>query len=194
MACLCAGFKIVPGILSGELLDFLGTYAYNKAKTSGVPKVETHGYEDSQVPGTPGGHGDYVMENLLGFLLSRMEKHTELTLFPTYSYYRVYKQGDILHPHKDRPSCEISVSICLKRNRDQDIWPLYIETDKTHKVLLEEGDAIIYKGSEFSHWRDEFNCGNNLAQVFLHYVDSNGPNSKWFNDKRPQPNYFIQEY
>jgi hypothetical protein len=187
-------FKIVRKMLDGDLLDFLGTYAYNKAKTSGVPKAGTHGYEDSQVPNAPADYGDYVMENLLGFLSSRMEEYTGLTLLPTYSYYRVYKQGNILHPHKDRPSCEISASICLKRNKSQDIWPLYIETNEITKVLLEEGDGLIYRGTEFSHWRDEFKFGNNLAQVFLHYVDANGPHTKWFNDNRPQPNYFIQEY
>ena len=58
---------------------------------------------------------DFVMENLHDFLLPRMEKATGLKLFPTYTYFRVYKNGDVLEKHKDRPSCEISVSLSLRK-------------------------------------------------------------------------------
>ena len=50
-----------------------------------------------------------------------------------------------------------------------DIWPLCLETSDVHKVCLEEGDGLIYKGVENPHWRDKFE-GERLAQVFLHYV------------------------
>ena len=39
-----------------------------------------------------------------------MQKETGLQLIPTYSYARIYKKGDILKRHKDRPSCEISTT------------------------------------------------------------------------------------
>jgi alkylated DNA repair dioxygenase AlkB len=98
-----------------------------------------------------------------------MGEYTGETLEPTYSYLRVYKNGDILHRHTDRNACEYSVSITLKREQADDIWPLCLETDEVHKVCLEEGDGLIYKGVENSHWRDKFD-GERLAQVFLHYV------------------------
>ena len=31
-------------------------------------------------------------------------------VLPTYSYARLYTEGEILSKHKDRPSCEISVT------------------------------------------------------------------------------------
>jgi hypothetical protein len=47
------------------------------------------------------------METLLQRMKPVMEEATNLKLIETYSYARIYKKGDILHRHKDRPSCEI---------------------------------------------------------------------------------------
>ena len=43
-----------------------------------------------------------------------MEELTGIELWATYAFYRVYKQGDILKHHTDRPACEVSATICLK--------------------------------------------------------------------------------
>ena len=155
-------FKIVRGMLSGELLDFLGYYAYDRANS---PDAKP----DDQVPNTPALYDDPAMAALLHFRLYDMKQFTGVDLIPTYAYLRVYKNGDILHRHTDREACEYSVSITLKREYDDEIWPLCLETDKTYKVELESGDGLIYKGIESPHWRDKFE-GSRLAQVFLHYV------------------------
>ena len=98
-----------------------------------------------------------------------MEKYTGESLMPTYSYLRVYKKGDELKRHIDRHSCEYSVTLTLMRDPADDIWPIYLDTDKQYKVEVEAGDGLVYKGIESPHWRDKFN-GEQLAQVFLHYV------------------------
>ena len=126
-------------------------------------------------------------------------KETGLQLIPTYSYARLYKNGDILRRHKDRPSCEISTTL----NLGGDPWPIFIdgtgadtvidEEKKIHKpnapkgtkVLLEVGDMLVYSGCELEHWREPFE-GNTCGQVFLHYNHVNGPfaeNNRF--DKRP---------
>jgi len=159
-----ANFKVVRGMLSGELLDFLGHYSYARANSPDA--IE---YPDDQVPNTPSLYDDTAMVVLLHSRLYDMEQYTGVDLKPTYSYLRVYKHGDVLHRHTDREACEYSVSITLKREHKDEIWPLYLETDQIYKTLLEEGDALIYKGIENSHWRDKFE-GERLAQLFLHYV------------------------
>jgi alkylated DNA repair dioxygenase AlkB len=155
-------FKIVSGMLGGDLLDFLGYYAYDRANSKDV-------MGDAQVPNTPALHDDPAMRNLLHYFLHDMKEHTGVGLSPTYSYLRVYKNGDVLHKHTDREDCEYSVSLTLKREPSDEIWPLYLQTDKTYAVSLEEGDGLIYKGIENPHWRKSFK-GERLAQVFLHYV------------------------
>ena len=109
------GYVVIPKILSGELLDFVGIHAYNRARLEGPNP------EDPQVPNTPSFYCDYVIENLSDFLLPKIESVSGLKLFPTYTYYRVYKAGDILHNHRDRPSCEVSISLCVRRLKHERI-------------------------------------------------------------------------
>ena len=155
-------FKIVRAMLKGDLLDFLGYYAYDRANSTDV-------MEDVQVPNTPALHDDPAMRALLYYFLYDMRKYTGVDLEPSYSYLRIYKHGDVLKRHTDRKACEYSVSLTLKREPGDGIWPLYLQTDKTYEVLLGEGDGLIYKGIESPHWRNKFE-GERLAQVFLHYV------------------------
>mgnify|MGYP000574241470 CR=1 FL=1 len=162
------GYLIIPKILSGELLDFIGIFAYNRARIEGINP------DDDQIPNTPSFYGDYVMENLSDFLLPKIESAAGMKLLPTYTYFRVYKAGDILEKHTDRPSCEISISLCLRKKGN--IWPIYVNNTA---VMLEEGDAVVYKGCEVEHWREPYTEGTKQAQLFLHYVDANGSHTKW---------------
>ena len=176
------GYLIIPKILSGELLDFIGIHAYNRARIGDGAWME-----DPQAPNTPSFGDDFVMDNLSDFLLPKIESAAGMKLLPTYTYFRVYKAGDILEKHIDRPSCEISISLCLRKKGK--IWPIYINNTA---VMLEEGDAVLYKGCEVEHWREPYSEGTKLAQVFLHYVDANGPLTEWENDKNPDK-YFAQD-
>ena len=54
-----------------------------------------------------------------------MEKETGLSLSPVYSYNRVYVGGSELKKHIDRPACEISISMSLRK--EGKIWPIYID-------------------------------------------------------------------
>jgi len=151
-------------------LDFLGVYAFNKATLpDAIPTEEAQGFVDHQIPNTPAWHDDLAMKNLMCYLSTDMERHTGIKLTPTYSYLRVYKKGDKLNKHIDRNSCQFSVTLTLMREPDEEIWPIYLETDGVHKIELEAGDGLIYRGTKNPHWRDEFH-GSRLAQVFLHYT------------------------
>ena len=110
------------------------------------------------------------METLLQWVLPTMEKHTKLKLIPTYSYARIYKNGDVLKKHRDRFSCEISTTV----NLGGDLWPIYLNNGKKNiKVNLNPGDMLIYRGIELEHWREKFK-GEYCAQVFLHYNNKAG--------------------
>ena len=156
-------------------------------------------WTDQQIPNTYSHYADMVMETLLVKMLPVMASETGLDLVPTYSYARIYKHGDILKRHKDRPSCEISTTL----NLGGDPWPIYIDgtgadnvideqrniikpnAPEGTKVLLEVGDMLVYSGCELEHWREPFK-GQVCGQVFLHYNHRNGPfadKNKF--DKRP---------
>jgi hypothetical protein len=160
----------VSGFLAPDVARVASDYAL--LRRAFFPEVEAH---HAQVPDTHSVYGDTLMETLLLHCLPKMEVLTGLTLYPTYSYYRVYKPGDDLKKHRDRRACEISVSICLGYNyatNDPDYrWKIYIAGKG---IGLDRGDGIIYKGCEVEHWRDVFDAGADSwqAQLFLHYVDA----------------------
>jgi len=130
-----------------------------------------------QVIGAHSKYGDPLMESLLIYALPLVEENTGLKLLPTYSFYRTYRPGDKLDHHKDRPSCEISVSVCLgfnyaHSNADYK-WALHVGESA---FLMEVGDMAIYRGEEVDHWREplEGETGTWQVQAFLHYVNAEG--------------------
>ena len=196
-------YKVIKQAISKELADFVYSYFLTKRQVARTffddryisPFNNDWGvWNDPQVPETYSHYSDIAMETLLEKLTEPMSKETGLNLIPTYSYARIYKKGDVLKRHKDRYSCEVSMTM----NLGGDSWPIYLEpsgeTDKEGvKIDLEPGDALIYRGCEVEHWREAFE-GDNCGQVFLHYNDASGENAKEnAYDRRPflgLPNWF----
>jgi hypothetical protein len=162
--------------LKDPQLSLLYRYACKRADSG------TMGH-DARSPGAWAAPGDFFTDGLLMDLLPLAENVTHLKLFPTYSYFRVYKRGDILVRHTDRPSCEISVTLCLGYEAERP-WPILLDgPNRVTSIELTPGDALFYRGTECTHWREPMN-GERAAQVFLHYVDQNGPYADWKYDKR----------
>ena len=171
-------YVVLPSLLKQPSLTQVYRYA---CKISELPGAMPTG--DEQVTDTPSSYADFIMDDLLTSLLPEIERASGLSLFPTYSYFRMYKRGDVLAKHTDRPSCEISVTLCLGFEAEKP-WPVSIEGPRsTSSVSLLAGDALLYRGVECPHWRESFE-GHRLAQVFLHYVDQNGLHTEWKFDKR----------
>ena len=188
-------YQVVKNAISYELANFIFNYfllkrdavkfLYQNNITYDTGLLGT--WTDRQIPNTYSCYADPVMETLMMKVLPKMQQETGLQLIPTYSYARLYKKGDILKRHKDRPSCEISCTL----NLGGDPWSIFIDgtgadtvideyknihkpnAPKGTKVLLEVGDMLVYSGCELEHWREPFE-GNICGQVFLHYNHVNG--------------------
>jgi PKHD-type hydroxylase len=52
-------------------------------------------------------------------------------------------------------------------------------------VFQSPGDGVLYRGCEIEHWRPEF-TGDEYVQVFLHYVDSEGPYRNYVYDQKAE--------
>ena len=189
-------YQVIKNAISYELANFIFNYfllkrdavkfLYENNITYDTGLLGT--WSDKQIPNTYSCYADPVMETLMMKVLPKMQQETGLQLIPTYSYARLYKKGDILKRHKDRPSCEISTTL----NLGGDPWSIFIDgtgadtvineyknihkpnAPKGTKVLLEVGDMLVYSGCELEHWREPFE-GNTCGQVFLHYNHINGP-------------------
>ena len=109
-------------------------------------------------------YGQPKCEYLMVDCLPKVEALTGLKLLPTYTYMRVYGPGEELHQHTDRPSCEISVTINLGQSSDFD-WPIWCADPKDLTVRMPSSvpplAAMLYRGCEVPHWREEFVTPNN---------------------------------
>lgn len=130
-------------------------------------------FGDAQAPGSYSKYGDLLMDTIMLMCRNSLEQFVGEDLVANYTYWRMYKTGDILERHKDRYSCDISVTVTLGYNcsnlEEEYAWPICLHSNgEDIEVPLQPGDAVIYRGTELEHWRDEFK-GLNHSQVFLHY-------------------------
>jgi hypothetical protein len=171
-------YVVARAVIDAAALNFYYGHALSLADTGRIP------LGDAQVADAPVAYCDPHLDALLERVRGKMEMATGLQLWPTYSYLRVYKRGNLLKAHRDRPSSEISITVNLGMSADEP-WPIWIAGPQgIASVSLNPGDGLIYRGCDCFHWREPFS-GDRLAQVFLHYVDRNGPNAEWKYDKRP---------
>jgi hypothetical protein len=166
-------YKLIKNFLTKEEIKLLNGYCKIKHR------LNKNSFDFNQnYNGDTSFYADPLMECLMVQKLGLMEKETGLKLFPTYAFWRMYTLNADLKKHKDRPSCEISVTVMI--GSDGTKWPIFMEGKEFE---INPGEAIIYLGCELEHWREEFK-GDWHAQTFLHYVDKNGPYKEWEKDKR----------
>lgn len=154
----------VEEMIGGDLADHLFSYAL-------MCSGET---DETQVEGAKVGYAHPPFEILLAQLKPKIEQIYGQPLVPTYSFFRVYKPGDELERHLDRPSCQVSTTICLGWHNLDYKWPIFVDGEPK---AMNKGQGVVYKGCEQSHWRDPLVGPEDAihAQVFLHYIEENGP-------------------
>jgi hypothetical protein len=137
-------------------------------------------FRDNHIPTAASISNVAETDALLLELRPKIEAISGCRLVPTYSYARLYFYGDTLVRHRDRGSCEVSVSIHLGRDGGEGS----LSFPPNNKVMMEEGDGAVYLGIETEHWRDRF-TGNTMGQIFLHYVVVDGPLANLYFDGNP---------
>ena len=171
------GYCVVKNAINQDIIDIASQYAL-------FDEFQNFNGTDEQVEGAHSKYADPLMEVLLLKLHAIMERNTGLELDPTYSYYRVYRPGDELRPHTDRPSCEISCTMHIGNNNDKIKWPIFMNGGS---IEQSPGDIVIYKGIDLEHWREPLDCDDPdffQVQGFFHFVNKNGPHAEWRFDKR----------
>lgn len=175
------GYVVVRNVIPEDIRDFLTQYALFDEMQNFDGEVE-----GELVPHAHHKHCDPAMEVVLLKLKSVIEEKTKLNLLPTYSYFRVYRNGQSLPVHTDREACEISSTLCLNYDYGADYaWPIIMENER---IILNPGDMVIYRGIDLRHGRPLFNAPGVDAwhvQAFFHYVDAEGKYTNHIYDGRP---------
>ena len=193
------GYLFIPN----AIIDPLNLYCPPLTDTDGKRLVGTQNYirdnkivyepVESQVNGSMSRYNHPSYRPAHRLILKLIENILEIDLLPTYYFDRFYYEGQELSRHKDRPSCEISATVQISTNREG-AWPIWFQLpDNTEKsVSMKDGDMVIYKGYDIEHWREPlqskygrmnkfFNKLKKKAddtyhhQIFLHYVNAQGP-------------------
>jgi hypothetical protein len=179
-------YVLVKNAVSPAVVNLVSKYAL-------IDEKNDFSLEEGEAPQIHNSHSQYadcLMESLLLEMHPFMESITGLNLYPTYSYYRVYRPGAILEKHKDRPSCEISTTVTFNfdyAGADYN-YPIFVEGTE---CSMQPGDLVVYRGCDVEHWREEFKApaGSYHVQVFLHYVDADGPYADFKFDNRSHIGY-----
>jgi hypothetical protein len=163
------GYLIVKNFLSKDKCDYYSEYLKKLEKEKIL-------HFDGQVPTAKSIYSAPEFDDLLNDFTERLEQIINLKLYPTYSYARLYSKGDILFLHRDRPACEISITLSLGFNNKT--WSFYLAKNdfkyNPTKIDLDIGDIVIYKAIDLYHWREPLEESDWVTQCFFHYVNKNG--------------------
>jgi hypothetical protein len=186
-------YVIIKNLISAEM-SFL-FYEYIKTKVTAIDYKKTFDnkyynqlwdgdFGDEQVNSAYWKYGDPLFDTLMKLIHSDIERDLDLKLNYNYSYLRFYTEGNDMKEHVDRESCEVSLSMCMgydNSNVDTEKypnynWPMWLgheNSDDKLPISLEPGDALLYRGCNISHFRENL-LGLNHAQVFMHYNETEG--------------------
>lgn len=159
----------------------LGGFVLNEPRVNVQRGYEFYGY---RLPMVMAFH--WAMTSRIATIVGR-------PLLPTFIFFRVYMKGDRLLVHSDRPSCEYALTMTLGY-ADGVVWPLEIG-DISHRyediaddpkrdnfgdepystVMLEPGDAMLYRGVNRRHARMIPNPNRWTAHLFMFWIDAEGP-------------------
>lgn len=160
----------VKGILPKEFLEFLKVYY-------GILLSNNRFFRDNQCPSSLALGGDPGLDAVLEWIRPKISRLVGLELTPTYSYTRLYAKGEVLARHKDRPACEISVTLSIHIPKGMGPSVIYLKPPNLEEINVEmhEGDGCLYAGTEVEHWREAFRA-DGYIQLFLHFIARHGRN------------------
>lgn len=170
------GYAVIRGSIDSSSMAMLRDYALMQRQHAGY-------YNKEPITRSLDRYADTMSESLLLELQPTVEQATGRKLYPSYSWLRIYYPGSELPRHIDRKSCEVSASLTIGFDSDEQ-WPLWVQSGgEDIAVELAPGDLLVYAGSDVPHWREKF-AGRYWIQVFLHYVDQQGDQTAYRFDGR----------
>lgn len=190
--------NFIPQDIINMSLDSWKTIEGNKKWDDAIFKRETEITQNSPKDSLGKSKANYctpMAVSLHRWLKDKLDNVIDMGLRETYSYTRKYDRGAYLRAHTDRPSCEISATICLDyKTDDNSPWKIWVQNDGNYvdmrnmdevfdisqglphrqrrgiPITLEPGDVLLYQGPNVIHWRD-YLVGDYSYHIFLHFFN-----------------------
>jgi hypothetical protein len=193
------GYQIIKSAISKDLCKLLAeefrlvrnialaTNKQNSEYKHPDSKEQNYPFADEMVNSSFSWYSPMCFEALSNSIMKEVvESVIQESVYPTYSYARIYCNGAEMKKHIDRSSSEFSVSCCIEVDPNFPNWYLGVETKDGTVIKVEQkpGDIIIYEGHKLPHWRDPYQ-GHEHINAFMFYVCANGDRSELKYDTRP---------
>ena len=190
--------NFIPKDIINMSLDAWKTIEGNKKWDEAIFKTEHEITQNSPKDSLGKSKANYctpMAVSLHRWLKDKLDGVIDMGLRETYSYTRKYDRGAYLRAHTDRPSCEISATICLDyKTDDNSPWKIWVQNDGNYvdmgdmdeafaisqglphrnrrgiPICLEPGDVLLYQGPNVIHWRD-YLVGDYSYHIFLHFFN-----------------------
>ena len=182
-------YQIVRGLISPDTAHIVCTNLLDEVLQKNA--VGGKGFPSAEHDQTLNFVSNDILLVLHTLLTSRVEEITGNTkLYPTYYYGRTYLRGADMFAHKDRGACQNSLTMNLGQSHT---FPFCIEKEngEYEEIDLQPGDAVIYRGGEWNHYRPVFE-GYWYTQIFLHWVDGSPKNNEYRYENLGDPNVMKQ--
>lgn len=168
------GYFVVDGVMPEETCEIMAAEFARDAEFIGV--------KDDLCPTVNGLYNHMPFVRTLIGLIPAIGHLAGAPVLPTYAYARHYNvKGADLKKHKDRPACELSMTLNIRKTHD---WPIWLTDRKGNDVSVElpVGSGLLYHGVELDHWRNAY-TGEDHINVFLHWVRAFGAYSNYVFDR-----------
>jgi hypothetical protein len=165
------GYRVAQALLTSEQCNFARQCMDVSQRAGRMQTADNNAYR-----GPNNEYAPVAGQALLGSLAPTVSALVGRSLLPAYSFWRIYERGAVLNRHRDRPACEVSVTIALAADPPDAPWPIGL-TDlhgQDRAIALPAGHGLLYQGSNVPHWRAPL-TGDRQYQLFLHYVVADGP-------------------
>ena len=163
--------EFLPQYLHDDIAEF---YALNRNRND--REIVSGGFIENSRNGDSGSVmvelPDDMSNEIHATLKPIMEAWSNVELVPTYVYgIRVYLDGAILKPHRDRLETHIISAIINVAQETNEDWPLLIEDNyyRRHHVVMRPGEMVLYEGARLLHGRPTPFNGTSYANIFCHF-------------------------
>jgi hypothetical protein len=112
-----------------------------------------------------GFYNDPFFKELHHMIVDRFSTIIGENVRPSYCYTSMYFKGKGVCPeHVDRPQCAYTLDLCVNQN---EAWPINVAGSN---YILNQGDCLIYSGTEHIHYRERIQPDNYCDLIFFHFV------------------------
>ncbi|HKP71965.1 MAG TPA: hypothetical protein VJT82_03440 [Pyrinomonadaceae bacterium] len=117
---------------------------------------------------------------------------------PSHTQVSVYQPGAFLRRHKDQPQYVWNLSLVIDAEPEVDLndaWPICLEVGgRTTEVRLGIGDAVLYRGSELTHWRDVLPADESVTLLFCFFSPAAEAQEPVDTPARSVPQFPLNKY